>query len=192
MPAIFCITMCSSLQPFPRVSFPNLPPLVLQSYTSSADVLKKCSSPRQNQGSKPVAILSSADAHHPCSDTASSPLLCTACPRRCPRMPGRGCLCLQRTTGSADGRRVPFWLAGATCDGEEASLTDCPGFALGSNTDACGESDILSIVCFNGPDPCALRLHWQAAADLFMLLLTNMKANARVRNHSGSLSAMSL
>lgn len=56
---------------------------------------------------------------------------------------------------SLDARRVPIWLAGATCSGGEAALTDCPGVAFGADIEACGLDTTLVLSCFNGPDASA-------------------------------------
>lgn len=59
---------------------------------------------------------------------------------------------MQRNTMSMEERRIPILVAGATCTGDEDSLTDCPGFGFGNNTDACGLTNNLIISCFNGPN----------------------------------------
>jgi len=50
-------------------------------------------------------------------------------------------------------RRVPVWLAGADCNGDEARLTDCSGVTLESVAGSCFHSQDLSILCFSGDDP---------------------------------------
>eukprot|EP00892_Ulva_mutabilis_P005579 jgi/Ulvmu1/3393/UM016_0009.1 len=60
---------------------------------------------------------------------------------------------MQRVSSSLDDRRIPIWIAGASCGGSEAALTDCPAVGFANNTDSCGLRDVLSIICFNAPDP---------------------------------------
>eukprot|EP00892_Ulva_mutabilis_P005584 jgi/Ulvmu1/3398/UM016_0014.1 len=50
-------------------------------------------------------------------------------------------------------RRIPVWVAGASCAGDEANLTACPGVVFGKHTSTCGRQDITSISCYSGPDP---------------------------------------
>ena len=56
---------------------------------------------------------------------------------------------MQRPDPSLDDRRVPTWLAGADCNGTEATLADCPGVALENNTQACGLRNTLVVSCTN-------------------------------------------
>lgn len=60
---------------------------------------------------------------------------------------------MQQPTRSMADRRIPIWLSGADCTGDEDALTDCPGVGFGNQTRACGRLDIVAIVCFNGPEP---------------------------------------
>lgn len=50
---------------------------------------------------------------------------------------------------SRTARRIPNLLAGASCSGTEDSLADCAGpeISLGENTEKCGLSDVISLVC---------------------------------------------
>ena len=57
-----------------------------------------------------------------------------------------------------ESERVPLVLGFSSCDGTEAALTDCPGFAFGPGLEEClPERDPVYVHCFSGPDPGALR-----------------------------------
>ena len=58
-----------------------------------------------------------------------------------------------QTSRRTDGdrlRRVPVWLAGADCNGDEARLTDCSGVTLEDVSGSCVTSRALTILCFSG------------------------------------------
>lgn len=54
---------------------------------------------------------------------------------------------------SLEDRRIPTWIAGASCTGSETALLDCPGAEFRENVEACGLVDVLHVQCFGGPDP---------------------------------------
>lgn len=60
---------------------------------------------------------------------------------------------MQQTEVALEERRVPTWLAGASCGGSEDTLSDCPGVSFGNETEACTLNTGLSIACFSGTDP---------------------------------------
>lgn len=51
--------------------------------------------------------------------------------------------------------RIPIVLAGATCEGSEQNLGDCPNFSLGRRVipDTCIHAADVYLVCNNGADP---------------------------------------
>lgn len=55
----------------------------------------------------------------------------------------------------ADTERVPIVLAGATCEGTEDRLSNCPNFSLGRRRipNTCSHEIDVYLVCSNGPDP---------------------------------------
>lgn len=59
---------------------------------------------------------------------------------------------VQVDTASSELRRIPIFLAGAECSGDEALLADCPGSGLGGPTVQCGLANLVSLICFSNRD----------------------------------------
>lgn len=63
----------------------------------------------------------------------------------------RGMWVVQEDDNETLTERVPIVLAGAQCEGAEATLTSCSGVELGLVGSRCRHESDVHVVCYNGP-----------------------------------------